>query len=129
MDASVIAKYVTKEKGWNRITELLKDSETLDLALVEVSNVIWKKVVLTNEITPQDANKAIMIIKEYLPQLLTVNKSVKLLERAIDISIREKLTIYDSLYIALAESKRSKLLTSDKKQYEVARKYVDSELF
>jgi predicted nucleic acid-binding protein len=120
---------VTKEKGWNRITELLKDSETLDLALVEVSNVIWKKVVLTNEITLQDANKAIMIIKEYLPQLLTVNKSVKLLERAIDISIREKLTIYDSLYIALAESKRSKLLTSDKKQYEVARKYVDSELF
>ncbi|PVU76130.1 toxin VapC [Sulfolobus islandicus] len=129
MDASVIAKYVTKEKGWNRITELLKDSETLDLALVEVSNVIWKKVVLTNEITLQDANKAIMIIKEYLPQLLTVNKSVKLLERAIDMSIREKLTIYDSLYIALAESKRSKLLTSDKKQYEVARKYVDSELF
>nr|WP_084742605.1 type II toxin-antitoxin system VapC family toxin [Sulfurisphaera tokodaii] len=128
MDASVLAKFVTKEKGWEKITEILKDAETLDFALVEVSNVVWKKVVLTRELTEQDAIKAVTIIKEYLPQLLTLNKSVNLIERAMEISVKEKIPIYDSLYIALAERKGSKLVTGDKKQHEIAKKYVISEL-
>jgi len=95
---------------------------------VEVSNVVWKKVVLTRELTEQDAIKAVTIIKEYLPQLLTLNKSVNLIERAMEISVKEKIPIYDSLYIALAERKGSKLVTGDKKQHEIAKKYVISEL-
>ncbi|AKA74522.2 PIN domain-containing protein [Saccharolobus solfataricus] len=128
MDASVLAKFVTKEKGWEKIREILKDAETLDFALVEVSNVVWKKAVLTGELTGKDVIKAITIVKEYLPQLLTVNKSIDLIERAIEISVNEKITVYDSLYIALAECKGSKLVTGDKKQYDVAKKYVISEL-
>ncbi|MBB5254623.1 type II toxin-antitoxin system VapC family toxin [Sulfurisphaera ohwakuensis] len=123
-----MAKFITKEKGWEKITEILKDAETLDFALVEVSNVVWKKVVLTRELTEQDAVKAVTIIRDYLPQLLTLNKSVDLIERAIEISMKEKITIYDSLYIALAERKGSKLVTGDKKQHGIAKKYIISEL-
>ncbi|MCH1772290.1 MAG: type II toxin-antitoxin system VapC family toxin [Saccharolobus sp.] len=123
-----MAKFVTKEKGWEKITEILKDAETSDFALVEVSNVVWKKTVLTRELTEQDAIKAVTIIRYYLPQLLILNKSIDVIERAIEISIREKIPIYDSLYIALAERKGSKLVTGDRKQHEIAKKYVISEL-
>ena len=122
-----MAKFVTKEKGWEKITEILKDAETLDFALVEVSNVVWKKTVLTRELTEQDAIKAVTIIR-YLPQLLILNKSIDVIERAIEISMKEKIPIYDSLYIALAERKGSKLVTGDRKQHEIAKKYVISEL-
>ncbi|QXJ28592.1 Toxin 1, PIN domain [Saccharolobus shibatae B12] len=123
-----MAKFVTKEKGWEKITEILKDAETSDFALVEVSNVVWKKTVLTRELTEQDAIKAVTIIRYYLPQLLILNKSIDVIERAIEISIKEKIPIYDSLYIALAERKGSKLVTGDRKQHEIAKKYVISEL-
>lgn len=89
--------------------------------------MIWKKAVL-NELSEKDVIKAITIVKEYLPQLLKVNKSIDLIERAIQISLNEKITVYDSLYIALAERKGSKLVTGDRKQYDVAKKYVTSEL-
>ena len=46
------------------------------------------------------------------------------MRRALEISVKEKLPIYDSLYIALAESKGSELVTGDRKQFEVAVKYV-----
>ncbi|QXJ31833.1 type II toxin-antitoxin system VapC family toxin [Saccharolobus shibatae] len=123
-----MAKFVTKEKGWEKIIEILKDAETSDFALAEVSNVVWKKTVLTRELTKQDAIKAVAIIRYYLPQLLTLNKSIDVIERAIEISIIEKIPIYDSLYIALAERKGSKLVTGDRKQHEIAKKYVISEL-
>jgi len=54
----------------------LKDAETLDFALVEVSNVVWKKAVLTGELTEKDVINAITIVREYLPQLLTVYRSI-----------------------------------------------------
>lgn len=68
------------------------------------------------------------IVKEYLPQVVTISKCLDLLQRAVEISVREGIPVYDSLYIALAETKGSKLVTADRKQYEVAKKYVDAEL-
>ncbi|BCU69947.1 hypothetical protein KN1_12440 [Stygiolobus caldivivus] len=88
---------------------------------------MWKKVALTKELTEKDAVKLVAVVKDYLPQLLTVDKSLDLMERAMEISIKEKIPVYDSLYIALAE-KKGRLVTGDKKQYEVAIKYVTAEL-
>ncbi|MCS6767917.1 MAG: type II toxin-antitoxin system VapC family toxin [Candidatus Nitrosocaldus sp.] len=42
------------------------------------------------------------------------------LNTAIDISINEKVTLYDSLYIAQAKEKGCMILTNDKKQLQVA---------
>ena len=47
----------------------------------------------------------------------------------MEISLKEKIPIYDSLYIALAEDKGEKLITGDKKQYDVAIKYVKAEFY
>ena len=125
----MLVKIITKEPGWEKLEELLRGGETLDLALVEVSNAIWKKTVLLGMMKYEDSTIALKAVKELLPQLLVVHKSVDYLQRAMEISLKEKLPIYDSLYIALAEDKEEKLITGDKKQYDVAIKYVKVEFY
>jgi Predicted nucleic acid-binding protein, contains PIN domain len=125
----VLVKIITKEPGWEKLEELLRGGETLDLALVEVSNAIWKKTVLLGMMKYEDSTIALKAVKELLPQLLVVHKSVDYLQRAMEISLKEKLPIYDSLYIALAEDKGEKLITEDEKQYDVAIKYVKVEFY
>jgi predicted nucleic acid-binding protein len=124
-----LVKIITKELGWEKLEELLRGGETLDLALVEVSNAIWKKTVLLGMMRYEDSIIALKAVKELLPQLLVVHKSVDFLQRAMEISLKEKIPIYDSLYIALAEDKGEKLITGDKKQYDVAIKYVKVEFY
>ena len=124
-----MVKIITKEPGWEKLEELLRGGETLDLALVEVSNAIWKKTVLLGMMRYEDSIIALNTVKELLPQLLVVHKSVDFLQRAMEISLKEKIPIYDSLYIALAEDKGEKLITGDKKQYDVAIKYVKVEFY
>jgi len=124
-----LVKIITKEPGWEKLEELLRGGETLDLALVEVSNAIWKKTVLLGMMKYEDSIIALKAVKELLPQLLVVHKSVDFLQRAMEISLKEKIPIYDSLYIALAEDKGEKLITGDKKQYDVAIKYVKVEFY
>jgi predicted nucleic acid-binding protein len=124
-----LVKIITKEPGWEKLEELLRGGETLDLALVEVSNAIWKKTVLLGMMKYEDSIIALNAVKELLPQLLVVHKSVDFLQRAMEISLKEKIPIYDSLYIALAEDKGEKLITGDKKQYDVAIKYVKVEFY
>ncbi|PVU74351.1 toxin VapC [Acidianus hospitalis] len=129
IDASILVKIITKEPDWEKLEELLRGGETLDLALVEVSNAIWKKTVLLGMMKYEDSIIALKAVKELLPQLLVVHKSVDFLQRAMEISLKEKIPIYDSLYIALAEDKGEKLITGDKKQYDVAIKYVKVEFY
>lgn len=124
-----MVKIINKEPGWEKLEELLRGGETLDLALVEVSNAIWKKTVLQGMMKYEDSIIALNAVKELLPQLLVVHKSVDFLQRAMEISLKEKIPIYDSLYIALAEDKGEKLITGDKKQYDVAIKYVKVEFY
>ncbi|BDC18725.1 hypothetical protein HS5_16150 [Acidianus sp. HS-5] len=77
----------------------------------------------------EDSIVALKAVKDILPQLLIIHKSTNFLQRAMEVSINEKIPIYDSLYIALAEDRKEKLVTADKKQYEVALKYVKAELY
>jgi predicted nucleic acid-binding protein len=52
--------------------------------------------------------------------MLIVNQDEYLIE-AFKIANRNKITIYDSLFIALAKSMNLELITSDKNQYEIAK--------
>jgi predicted nucleic acid-binding protein len=42
------------------------------------------------------------------------------IDEAFEISIRQNITVYDSLYIALAKKKKLELLTADEMQAQVA---------
>ncbi len=103
----MLVKIITKEPGWEKLEELLRGGETLDLALVEVSNAIWKKTVLLGMMKYEDSTIALKAVKELLPQLLVVHKSVDFLQRAMEISLKEnyRSTIRSTLHLQKIKEK------------------------
>ena len=65
---------------------------------------------------------AIKILSDLLKgdTMIIVNQDKYLIE-AFKIAIRNKITIYNSLFIVLAKSKNLELEKFDKKQYEIAK--------
>ena len=123
IDASSIAKYILKEKNWESVRKYLYERQTfsLTLALAEVSNAIWKHCVLYKKISIKEA-KTMFSILEILENDVIIFEPLKdYLKDALNLSIEERITVYDSLYIVQAE-KYGEFLTSDEKQWSIAEK-------
>ncbi len=116
LDASVIAKLIMREEDYYRAAkEIELDGETLDLALMEVSNVVLKYY-RRGEITLQEAwEKLEELIK--LSSTLKVLRFRDFLKEAFELATSVDITIYDSLYIISS----TKLVTADAKQAEIAK--------
>lgn len=118
IDASSLAKYVNREPNWRVIENyLIEGCITLSLAVKEVINSVWKRL-HRGEL---DRDKAYRVVEGFIENLM-----VRLVDQddlyidAFKISVEHGVTIYDSLYIALAAKHSIELLTSDEKQSEVA---------
>jgi len=119
IDSSSLVKFFSKEKGWEKVAQIIAEGVmTLDLSIKEVANALWKKILMGE----MKEDVAIKILSDLLKReaMLIVNQDEYLLE-AFKIANRNKITIYDSLFIALAKSMNLELITSDKKQYEIAK--------
>jgi len=119
IDSSSLIKFFSKEEGWEKVAQIIEEGViTLDLSIKEVANALWKKI-LMEEMKEDIATK---ILYDLLKgeAIIIVNQDEYLIE-AFKIANRNKITIYDSLFIALAKSKNLELVTSDKKQYEIAK--------
>ncbi|MEM0174070.1 MAG: type II toxin-antitoxin system VapC family toxin [Sulfolobaceae archaeon] len=127
IDSSSLIKFFSKEKNWEKVASIISEGVmTLDLAIKEVANALWKKAI-KEEITEE---LAIRIVSDLLKKeaILVVSQDEYIIE-ALRISIKSKIPIYDSLFIALAKMNKLELITSDKKQYEVAlREGVNTQL-
>jgi predicted nucleic acid-binding protein len=90
---------------------------TVDLAFTEVANVAWKRVVFFNE-SKEIALKALRKGIDFIVGACEVIRAKELIEDAFEIAIADKITIYDSLFIAASERGKVPLLTTDGKLYE-----------
>jgi len=118
IDSSALIKYLTKEEGWQRIEEHLREGcITLDLALKETANALIKKT-LRNEVDIETAWQVIA----HLPKIVKIVSQKESLEKAFKIAVENRTTIYDALFIALASNRKQILLTSDRKQAEISEK-------
>ncbi|MDT7886104.1 MAG: type II toxin-antitoxin system VapC family toxin [Thermoproteota archaeon] len=119
IDSSVLTKYLLKEKDWEKIHEILLERPyTLDLAMKEVANAIWKRVFFLKDI---DIKRAFIILNDLFDmkmKLLRVEPQDNYLKLAFEIAINTGTALYDSLFIAQAFSKNAILITADKKQYK-----------
>jgi predicted nucleic acid-binding protein len=118
IDASVIAKLIMREENYvEAAKEIEADDETLDLAILEVANVILKY--------HRRGILSIEEVRERFEELKELSKTLKILdfkkslEQAFEFAITTNLTIYDSLYIVAS----SKLVTSDINQAEAAKQH------
>jgi predicted nucleic acid-binding protein len=118
IDASVIAKLIIREENYvEAAKEVEADGETLDLAILEVANVILKYH-KREMLSAQEAQERFEELKE-LSETLIIIDFKKFLEQAFETAIATNLTIYDSLYIVSS----NKLVTADVKQAEIAKQH------
>ena len=119
LDSSVIAAIFFKEDSSGRAETAAECYEliTVDLAIAEVANVAWKRVMFFDE-SKEIALKALRRSTNFIIGACEVISTRKLLEDAFAIAIEDKITIYDSFFIAASEREKVPLLTTDGKLYE-----------
>ena len=120
IDASAITKYVLKEEHWEQVRDYLTAEPcSLDLALAEVSNAIWKHQVIYRKISSSEATLLFEPLQKLGADVLILKSFVGYLRDATEIAVKEKLTIYDALYIVQAQ-KYGHFVTSDDLQRKIA---------
>lgn len=114
-DSSYLVEGLLKNK------ELLQEDllVTLDLAVYEVANSIWKHEFLLRDI--KDGFEYLSILQGLIEsgriQLLHVSKEA--LETAYSLSSKYKRSMYDTVFVAVALELGSELSTYDRRQSEL----------
>ena len=113
VDASVAAKWVIQEPCSAEAASLL-ECETLHAPShwrAEAVNVLWAKV-FRGELTASDAEERMVVLMRAPVVDVPISD---LMPRALAISIAHSITIYHSLYVALAERRDIPLVTADER--------------
>lgn len=113
VDASVAAKWFIEETGRAQALRMLDvaDRQAPDLLLVEVANVVWKKV-LQRQVSERQAR---FICASLAHCFDVLHSSDSLIERAIGMAIDLHHPVYDCLYLACAERAGGRLATADRR--------------
>ena len=134
LDSNVLIKLIVNEpnseKARRRIREVIEENfslYTIDIALAESLNALWKHVKLHRDLQKREAESAAKDLKE-LYDSLNVITTRELLDEAIETALTWDITVYDSLYVTAAKKLRATLYTADQKLYNVSKKIVSSEL-
>ncbi len=125
-DSSILAQSVIKGPHSPRVDTLLAglvsqppawELWTPDFYLIECANALWKEVRF-HGLPQADARSQL----SYLTHLaIKITPSSALISRALDIGMAQMTTVYDALYIALADSLSCELITDDAKQATAAK--------
>ena len=120
IDASVAVKWFLPEIHAEAAGRVLKSRQRLlapDLIWAEIGNTLWKKN-LRHEITLKESHE---ILQDFLRFPLHICSSKALLNTAWSLAIQHNISVYDSLYLALAIGSDCCLITADRKFYESLR--------
>jgi len=119
IDASVIVKWFLNEKDSDKALKIREDhilgKITLivpELMFLEVTNALRYKKLDQDKLSY--TNKSLW---KYQFKIQNLNED--LLKKATSIAIKYNITIYDSLYIALAQTHKTSMITADKALYKI----------
>ena len=126
LDASFLVKLVIEEQSSTESRSFLKkalslgeEAATVDIALAEVLNALWKHVTLIKDLDRDDYRNAVQDFLK-LWSKLEVFSTYELASEATQIAFEDRITIYDALYITTALKLGAKLITFDSKLKEKA---------
>jgi predicted nucleic acid-binding protein len=120
VDASALAAFILKEPGWRQLARHLKRCISVDHVVKEVANAIWKAAKVRGFLDSSTALKLYDILERLIGVNITLEPETRYTRRALEVALETGLTVYDALYIALAEDKGLPLLTLDEKQAKAA---------
>ena len=107
--------------GTKRVERLL-DGWTLNLAIYELGNAVWKQVKIHKRITVEEAKLVLESLMEVFKRLKKPRVEDPLM--TLKIAMKENLTYYDASYVSAALKNNLTLVTDDDKLYEAGKKYV-----
>ena len=118
LDSSVIAAIFFKEEASERSERAIENYNliTVDVAVAEVANVAWKRVVFFGE-SRGVTLKALKNCVSFITGVCTVITLQELVEHGFEIAVADEITLYDALFVAASEREGVPLLTLDKKLY------------
>lgn len=117
VDASVVVKWFVPEIHSGHALRLLAKGIALkapELIQAEVGNILWKKC-RAGEL---DGTTAGEILNSFKKAPLVMYPHGALLPLAWGIALKHRQTFYDSLYLALAMTEKSRMVTADRKFYD-----------
>jgi len=123
VDASVLAPLVIL-RGEQLVDDLKHSvrAQITYLTLLEVCNAYWKESLLFKRMEPGDASLLCKTLQR-LQRYMDVHTPTKIgLDRIAETALREKITIYDATYLALALHLQAPLATQDRKLRIAAQK-------
>ena len=121
VDASALAAFILKEEGWEELARYLRRCVSVDHVVKEVANAIWRAFYLRKRMSLDEARHALRLLLKLVERNVEIYPEVRYLEKAFAISAEYGITVYDALYIALAQDRNLPLLTLDEKQRCVAK--------
>lgn len=117
-DASVVVKWFLPEEDSEKALHVrdgfVREDYWLtapDLLLSELGNVLWKRRDILDE------NAGLDIIAELLALGIRFEPAEKTIGRAYELARQHNRTVYDAMYLALAESHDCEMLTADERLY------------
>ena len=122
VDASALAAFVLKEPGWKELSRYLVNSISVDHIVKEVSNSIWRACIVKKVIDVEQALKLYGILKSLIGANILLEPEERYVGEAFKLALKNGITVYDALYVALAKEKRLPLLTLDEGQAKAAEK-------
>ena len=119
VDASVAAKWFLPEPYKEQAEKLLRDfiDEKVNLIasdhiVSEVGNILWKRSTLRGHISVTQASQSYAY---FLALGIVLRPSAVLAAAALKLAAEEHLTVYDALYVVLAEKDGCDFVTADEK--------------
>ena len=127
-------KLVTDEPGSREARKTIKrylkngcSLYTVDIALAESLNAIWKHTRIHRDLEMEEAESAIQDLTK-IYDAMNILETRELSNEAAEISLTKGITIYDSLYIAAAMKLKATLYTADQKLCKISKELVTSKL-
>lgn len=88
-----------------------------ELAFLETSNAAWKRITIFKQPSNIVLNN-LKLLHDFMKNICTTHRDIDYIQEAIKLSIKLKVTVYDALFLSLAEKYSVKLLTIDRELVE-----------
>ena len=125
IDSSAFSKFLLREENWEKVIPYLDpclEPHAVDMLIIETTNVIWKCMKKYRLITGEQALGLYEQMRKLIEEeVVILEPNEKYLREALKIAVDYDIPIYDSLFLAQARNLKAKLITSDKRQMNVAR--------
>ncbi len=119
LDASVIVKWFINETDSEKAIELWKNHVSGEIKIV-VPNLIFSEIINSLRYKGNDEKSLLEINKSlWNSEFIIENVNEQILQNAIIIAKKYDLTIYDSIYVAIAHLNGSSLITADKELFKI----------